>query len=64
MADIVNLRMARKRKARAEEATKAEQNRVLHGRSGSDKRLETQRKARETALLDGHKLPPRDENER
>jgi hypothetical protein len=33
MADIVNLRQARKQKARAEKGRLAEQNRTLHGRS-------------------------------
>jgi hypothetical protein len=37
MADIVNLRQARKRKARSEKERLAGQNRVLHGRSKADR---------------------------
>lgn len=36
MADIVNLRMARKRKARAEKERAADENRILHGRPGNE----------------------------
>ncbi|TIP55651.1 MAG: DUF4169 family protein, partial [Mesorhizobium sp.] len=37
MADIVNLRQARKQKARADKERLAEQNRALHGRSKADR---------------------------
>ncbi|RUX92219.1 MULTISPECIES: DUF4169 family protein [unclassified Mesorhizobium] len=37
MADIVNLRQARKLKARDEKVRDAEQNRALHGRSKTEK---------------------------
>ena len=37
MADIVNLRQARKQKARDEKTRVAEQNRALHGRSKAEK---------------------------
>jgi hypothetical protein len=37
MADIVNLRQARKQKARDEKVRVAEQNRALHGRSKAEK---------------------------
>lgn len=37
MADIVNLRQARKQKARDEKVRLAEQNRALHGRSKAEK---------------------------
>ncbi len=37
MADIVNLRMARKHKARAEKERTAEQNRTLSGRSKAER---------------------------
>ncbi|MFK0687358.1 DUF4169 family protein [Mesorhizobium sp. IMUNJ 23033] len=37
MGDVVNLRQARKQKARSEKERLAEQNRVLHGRSRSDR---------------------------
>ncbi len=37
MGEVVNLRLARKRKARAEHDAKATANRALHGRSKSEK---------------------------
>ncbi|AGB45837.1 DUF4169 family protein [Mesorhizobium sp. B2-3-14] len=37
MADIVNLRQARKRKARDDKAQTASQNRALHGRTKAEK---------------------------
>jgi hypothetical protein len=61
-AEIVNLRMARKRKARAAEETKAAGNRALHGRSKADRqreRLETERGQR---TLDGHRLAAKDDD--
>lgn len=55
MAEIVNLRMARKARARVEKEREAEQNRILHGRS----RNEVQRRDREAQAaerqLDGHR---------
>lgn len=55
MAEIVNLRTARKRAAREQKATLAEQNRILHGEKRSDlsaRRLEAER---EQARLEGHR---------
>ena len=37
MGEIVNLRQARKQKARAEKETRAGENRALHGRSKAEK---------------------------
>lgn len=54
MAEIVNLRTARKRAARERKATLAEQNRILHGEKPSDlsaRRLEAER---EKAQFEGH----------
>jgi len=56
MAEIVNLRRARKAKARKEKAGEAEQNRVVHG---TPKRLRDVTKARSDkagAALEGHRL--------
>lgn len=55
MVEIVNLRSIRKRKARAENARKADENRVIHGRSTSEKLLQKAQAERTTALLDGHR---------
>lgn len=38
-ADIVNLRQARKAKARTDKERQAEQNRLLHGRTKAEKTL-------------------------
>lgn len=60
MTKIVNLRGARKRKARAEKERVAEENRLLFGRSKAE-RLETER-ARGAARTqqDGHKIATED----
>nr|WP_295465548.1 DUF4169 family protein [Mesorhizobium sp.] len=62
MGEVVNLRLARKRKARAEHDAKATANRALHGRSKSEKIAETTSRQRGEALLDGHRLGKPDEN--
>lgn len=58
MADIVNLRRARKAKARATDDAKAAENRIKFGRT----RAERERVAADAKLglsrLDGHKLRP------
>jgi hypothetical protein len=56
MGDIVNLRLARKRKVRAAAHEKAEENRRLHGRSKSDRAQERAERLNREAFLDGHKL--------
>lgn len=60
MGDVVNLRMARKRKARAGKEQAASENRALHGRSGAEKlrdRIEAERTVR---FVEGHRLGDRD----
>lgn len=55
MAEIFNLRLARKRKHRAEARAIAETNRVQHGRSKTEKQIvEAERQAAERHL-DGHR---------
>lgn len=54
MADIVNLRSFRKRKAREEDARKADENRIRHGRSKSEKLTEKTEAGRAASLLDAH----------
>jgi hypothetical protein len=57
MGEVVNLRLARKRRLRAGQEADAAANRALHGRTKQAKAAdETQRRRRET-LLDGHRLP-------
>jgi len=60
MAEIINLRTARKRKARAEASATADQNRILFGRTKAEKDLTKAKSEQAARLLDGHK---RDEGE-
>lgn len=55
MADIVNLRQARKNRARAERERLAGANRLLHGRSNEEKALERDERERRRSFLDGHR---------
>lgn len=58
MAEIVNLRLARKRKARAEHDAAATENRALHGRTKAKKQVEKAGRERQATALDGHRLVP------
>jgi hypothetical protein len=60
VAEIVNLRRARKRKERAAKEEQAAANRTTFGRSKSERALSDARKELATRQLDGHK---RDEDE-
>jgi hypothetical protein len=55
MADIVNLRRARKNKARAEAETEAAAKRLQHGRTKTEKKLSKSVKEAAERKLDGHK---------
>ena len=55
MAEIVNLRLARKRKARADEATVADANRALHGRTKAEKQADAAARKKTVRFLDGHR---------
>lgn len=55
-ADIVNLRRARKAKARAEKEQRAAENRVLFGRSKAQRTTSDAEKARSLAAHEGLKL--------
>jgi hypothetical protein len=56
MAEIVNLKLARKRRDRAEKEQVAEQNRQKFGRTKADREKDAATKAIEAKKLDGHKL--------
>ena len=64
MAEIVNLRLARKRKARANHDAEAAANRALHGRSKPEKTAAKIAHQRSEALLDGHRLARPETDER
>lgn len=53
MADIVNLRMARKARARSRAQEDAAQNRAKHGRTKVEKRQNEAEAAKVARLLDG-----------
>ena len=55
MAEVVNLRSFRKRKAREDKETAAEVNRAAFGRTKSEKELSKARLALEQKALDRHK---------
>lgn len=58
MTNVVNLRMARKRKMRAQKEQATSENRASHGRSGAEKlrdRLENDAAER---FVEGHRLDP------
>ena len=56
MAEIVNLRQVRKRKARADKEADAEQNRVAHGLSKTERRKTKDARSRAEQRLDGKHL--------
>jgi hypothetical protein len=55
MADVVNLRQARKAKARRDKEATAAANRALHGRTKAQRAAEAAERARAEQLLDGAK---------
>ncbi len=58
MATVVNLRQARKQKARVEKEQKAAENRTLHGRSKAERERDMVEKRRAEAFVSGHRLDP------
>ncbi|WP_214469767.1 DUF4169 family protein [Mesorhizobium sp. dw_380] len=58
MADIVNLRLARKQKARAEKVRIAEQNRALHGRTNAEKQRDRVTADKAETFVAGHRREP------
>ncbi len=55
MAEIINLRRARKRKERAEKEARAADNRLAFGRSKAERTLSDARKELAERRLDAHK---------
>ncbi|MBV1707192.1 MAG: DUF4169 family protein [Hyphomicrobiales bacterium] len=65
MAEIINLRRARKQARRAEAAAIAAQNRALHGRSGAERDAAAATEALETRRWQAHVMTRRNpEDER
>ena len=59
MAAVVNLRLARKRKARADKERQAAENRALHGRSKAEKRRDRKPRAEPLRRRSLRRAPPR-----
>jgi hypothetical protein len=57
-ADIVNLRVHRKRKVRNDKEAAAQQNRLVFGQPKSQRDLAKKRKVLDLKNLDGHKRDP------
>ena len=55
MGDIVNLHKARKRANKQQETEQAAANRISHGRTKAERRLQSARTEQARRLLDGHK---------
>jgi len=56
MAEVINLRLARKARARRTATERAAENRARHGRTRTERALETAEVERAARLLEGHKL--------
>jgi hypothetical protein len=58
MAELINLRRARKARARAEKDKQAEANRVAHGVAKPVRKLAEARTEKEAQKLSAHRLEP------
>ncbi|WP_395672989.1 DUF4169 family protein [Inquilinus sp.] len=56
MGDVINLRQARKAKARADKETQAQENRIRFGRTGAEKRRDADAGDRGARTHDGHRI--------
>lgn len=55
MAELINLRTARKRKARDQQSAQADQNRITFGRTKAEKNLTQAKVDQASKRLDAHK---------
>jgi hypothetical protein len=60
MSNVVNLRMVRKRKVRAQKEQAASESRVLHGRPKADRQRERIEAERASGFIEGHRREPTD----
>lgn len=58
MAEIINLRQARKQAARDAARRQGDENAMKHGRSRAQRQLEQQAAERARTALDGHRRDP------
>jgi hypothetical protein len=62
MAELINLRQARKAKAKAQKEKAAETNRILHGTPKAVRKLSEARKDKAEQRLAGHRLEDEDDH--
>ncbi|BBF91379.1 DUF4169 family protein [Blastochloris tepida] len=55
MTEVINLRQARKNKARAAAGEAAAENRLRHGRTKAERETEEARRTKAARVLDAHK---------
>lgn len=55
MADVINLRLARKARSRSKATQQAAENRALHGQTGAERRLRQAEDERKVRELDAHR---------
>jgi hypothetical protein len=60
MAEIVNLRHARKRRVRQEKEKAAERSRAVHGRTKVERETERLLAQKAERFLEGHRRPPKE----
>lgn len=60
MGEVINLRMARKARARVEAATQADANRARHGRTTAEKARDSAERERRERTLDGARIDSED----
>ena len=63
MGDVLNLRLARKKRDRQRDADNAAARRLLHGRSKAERKLEGAQRDKYTSNLDGHRIGSGEANE-
>jgi hypothetical protein len=56
MAEIINLRRARKRMVRQQDARRAAENRIVHGRSKAERDLAEARRGKARRDLEQHRI--------
>lgn len=61
MGDLVNLRKSRKAAKRREDAVRAAENRLAHGRSKNERELEEARAEKARREFDAHRLETEDD---
>ena len=63
MGDVLNLRLARKKRDRQREADHAAVRRLIHGRSKAERKLEGAQRDKFASNLDGHRVGSGEANE-